>query len=200
MGESTVSTETETPVEAEPIKNGIDVSEESSDTVSNGEVTEEAAVVREMSEEAPEAVSCEASPVNWVEESSEVPTEASAVSEVPVDVSTNVTHNGNNGSAAWEEAAAVKNGDHDRIKIAQETDEPAVPAAPAVIATTKRPLEDAAEVEAVTPDMKRAREEVEEPVEDRAADSSNTVSPSMAAPEVAAAVVTNPQPIHTGGD
>merc|ERR1711962_993032 len=95
--ESTVSTETETPVEAEPIKNGIDVSEESSDAVSNGEVTEEAPVVREVSEEAPEAVSCEASPVNGVEESSEVPIEASAFSEVPVDVSTNVTHNGNNG-------------------------------------------------------------------------------------------------------
>merc|ERR1712112_378504 len=159
MGESTVSTETETPVEAEPIKNGIDVSEESSDTVSNGEVTEEAAVVREMSEEAPEAVSCEASPVNWVEESSEVPTEASAVSEVPVDVSTNVTHNGNNGSAAWEEAAAVKNGDHDRVKITQETVEPV--AAATVSATTKRPLEDAAEVETATPDMKRARESLE---------------------------------------
>merc|ERR1711962_941326 len=146
--ESTVSTETETPVEAEPIKNGIDVSEESSDAVSNGEVTEEAAVVREVSEEAPEAVSCEASPVNGVEESSEVPIEASAVSEVPVDVSTNVTHNGNNGSsAAWEEAAAVKNGDHDRVKMTQETVEPVATAAATVSATTKRPLEDAAEVE-----------------------------------------------------
>merc|ERR1712121_23922 len=205
--ESTVSTETETPVEAEPIKNGIDVSEESSDTVSNGEVTEEAAVVREMSEEAPEAVSCEASPVNGVEESSEVPTEASAVSEVPVDVSTNVTHNGNNGSAVWEEAAAVKNGDHDRVKITQETVEPV--AAATVSATTKRPLEDAAEVETATPDMKRARESLEtkevvtdEPTEVNRADSSssNPVSPSMATQEVAPAVVTNPQPIHTGGD
>merc|ERR1712080_53963 len=164
-----------------------------------GEVTEEAAVVREVSEQVPEAVSCEA-PVNGIEESSEVPTEASSVSEVPVDVSTNVTHNGNNGSADWEEAAAVKNGDHDRIKIAQETDEPAAAAAaPAVIATTKRPLEDAAEVEAVTPDMKRAREEVEEEPAENRADSSDTVSPSIATPEVAAAVVTNPQPIHTGG-
>jgi len=207
--ESTVSTETETPVEAEPIKNGIDVSEESSDAVSNGEVTEEAAVVREVSEEAPEAVSCEASPVNGVEESSEVPTEASAVSEVPVDVSTNVTHNGNNGSAAWEEAAAVKNGDHDRVKITQETVEPVVAAAATTVsATTKRPLEDAAEVETATPDMKRARESletkeavVEEPTEvNRPDSSSNPVSPPSMATQEVAAVVTNPQPIHTGGD
>merc|ERR1712180_19211 len=192
--ESTVSTETETPVEAEPIKNGIDVSEESSDAVSNGEVTEEAAVVRE---------------------SSEVPIEASAVSEVPVDVSTNVTHNGNNGSsAAWEEAAAVKNGDHDRVKMTQETVEPVATAAATVSATTKRPLEDAAEVETLTPDMKRARESletkevaVEEPTEVNRPDSSSSTIPvsppsmgSSSTQEVAPPVVTNPQPIHTGGD
>merc|ERR1711962_1113635 len=182
--ESTVSTETETPVEAEPIKNGIDVSEESSDAVSNGEVTEEAAVVRE-------------------------------VSEVPVDVSTNVTHNGNNGSsAAWEEAAAVKNGDHDRVKMTQETVEPVATAAATVSATTKRPLEDAAEVETLTPDMKRARESletkevaVEEPTEVNRPDSSSSTIPvsppsmgSSSTQEVAPPVVTNPQPIHTGGD
>jgi len=75
--------------------------------------------------------------------------------------------------------------------------------------TTKRPLEDAAEVETATPDMKRARESLEtkevvtdEPTEVNRADSSssNPVSPSMATQEVAPAVVTNPQPIHTGGD
>merc|ERR1712115_41318 len=154
--ESTVSTETETPVEAEPIKNGIDVSEESSDAVSNGEVTEEAAVVREV----------------------------------------------------WEEAPAAKNGDHNRVKITQETVESVAAAATTVSATTKRPLEDAAEVETATPDMKRARESletkeavVEEPTEvNRPDSSSNSVSPPSMATQEVAAVVTNPQPIHTGGD
>merc|ERR1711962_1754367 len=118
------------------------------------------------------------------------------------------------GVAVNGEAAAVKNGDHDRVKMTQETVEPVATAAATVSATTKRPLEDAAEVETLTPDMKRARESletkevaVEEPTEVNRPDSSSSTIPvsppsmgSSSTQEVAPPVVTNPQPIHTGGD
>ena len=62
------------------------------------------------------------------------------------------------------------------------------------ITPNKRPLEDAGEVDATAPDMKRVRETEENelmvPV--------NSSVPQMSSSEVA--VVPSQQPIHTGGD
>jgi hypothetical protein len=187
-------------IEAEPVKNGVEVSEEVQKEpeevpVTNGEVTEETAVVREVTEDIPVAVSSEV-PSNGIQESSEVPTEASDSSGVPVEVFTNGTSaNGTSNGTDREthaEVPAVNNGDHDHnVEVTQQAVEPI-----AIIAAAKRPLEDAADIEAAAPEMKRVREEAVE--DDELVETANSPAP-MTSGEVA--VVTSPsQPILTGGD
>ena len=100
-GEVSEESGPDTEVEAEPVKNGVDVSEE---VVTNGEVTGEAAVEPEIGTEIPYAVpeGCEI-PRNEVVASSEVLTEASASSWVSPEVSTNGTANGTDSEAGQQE-------------------------------------------------------------------------------------------------
>jgi len=182
----------ETEVEAEPFKNGVEVTEE----VENGEedVMEDVAAVREVSEEVREPM-INGLFTNGLEGSSEVPSEASASSEVSVEVSANGTTNGTYGDEHLE-AQAMNNGDRGRVEVAPEAMEPI----PIAVVTTKRPLEDAEEVQVA--ECKRVRESGEEmniPGMVAAAASSPVPSQQVAPSEVPGMTSCQP-PIHTGAD